>query len=40
MASRAGDVQVEHEQGHGYGEDAIAEGGEAFDTLPGNTVVQ
>lgn len=34
------DVQVEHEQGHGHGEDAVAEGGEAFDTLPGNTVVQ
>jgi hypothetical protein len=35
-----GDVEVEDEQGHGDGENAIAEGGEALDALSGNTVVQ
>jgi len=34
-----GDAQVEDEQGHGDGEEAVAEGGDAFDTLPGNAVV-
>ena len=35
-----GDAEIEHEQGHGDGEDAVAEGGEAFDALSGNTVVE
>ena len=35
-----GDAEIEHEQSHGDGEDAVAEGGEAFDALSGNTVVE
>jgi hypothetical protein len=35
-----GDAEVEDEQGHGDGEEAVAEGGEAFDTLSGNAVVE
>ena len=35
-----GHAQVEHQQGHGYGEDAVAQGGETFDTLSGNAVVE
>jgi len=35
-----GDAEVENEQGHGHGEDAVAEGGEAFDVLTGNAVVE
>jgi hypothetical protein len=35
-----GDPQVEDEQGHGDGEEAVAEGGDAFDTLSGNAVVE
>jgi hypothetical protein len=35
-----GDAQVEDEQGHGDGEDAVAEGGDAFDALSCNTIVE
>jgi len=35
-----GDAKVENEQGHGYGEDAVAERGDAIDALTGNTVVE
>lgn len=35
-----GDAKVEDQEGHGYGEDAVAEGGEAFDALTGNAVVE
>ena len=35
-----GDTQVEDEQSHGHGEDAVAEGGDAFYALTGNTVVE
>ena len=35
-----GDAQVEDEQGHGDGEEAVTEGGDAFDTLSGNAVVE
>lgn len=35
-----GDAKVEDKEGHGHGEDAVTEGGEAFDTLSGNTVVE
>ena len=35
-----GYAEVEDEQGHGDGEEAVAEGGEAFDTLSGNAVVE
>ncbi|HEX7158959.1 MAG TPA: hypothetical protein VF214_08100 [Edaphobacter sp.] len=35
----SGNFQVEHEQGHGDGEDAVAEGSEAFDALSGDLVV-
>ena len=35
-----GDAQVEDEQGHGNGEDAVAEGGDAFDALACNAVVE
>ena len=31
--------EVEHEQGHGDGEDTVAESGEAFDALSGDLVV-
>jgi hypothetical protein len=33
-------AKIEREQGHGHGEDAIAECGQALDTLSGNTVVE
>ena len=36
----SGNAEVEHEQGHGDGEEAVTEGGEAFDALSGNAVVQ
>ncbi len=35
-----GDAEVEDEQGHGDGEYAIAEGGDAFDALSCNAVIQ
>lgn len=35
-----GNVEVEDEQRHGDGEDAVAEGGHAFDALSCNTVVE
>ena len=35
-----GDAKIEHEQGHGHGEDAVAEGGQAFDTFSCNAVVE
>jgi hypothetical protein len=35
-----GDAEVEHQQGHGYGEDAVAEGGETLDTFSCNAVVE
>ena len=35
-----GDAKVEDEQGHGHGEDSVAEGGDAFHTLSCNTVVE
>ena len=35
-----GDAEIEHEQGHGHGEDAVTEGGEAFDTFSCNAVVE
>lgn len=35
-----GDAEVENEQGHGDGEDAVAESGDALDVLTGNTVVE
>jgi hypothetical protein len=35
-----GDAQVEDEQGHGDGEEAVTESGEAFDALSGNAVVE
>ena len=35
-----GDAEIEDEQGHGYGEDAVAEGGEAFNVLSCNAVVE
>jgi hypothetical protein len=35
-----GDAEVEDEQRHGDGEDAVAEGGDAFHALTGNTVVE
>ena len=34
------DAEVEYEQGHGNGEDAVAKGSEALDALSGNTVVE
>ena len=39
MAS-VGDTQVEDQERHGDGEDAVAEGGDAFYALTGNTVVE
>jgi hypothetical protein len=36
----SGNVEIENEQSHGDGEDAVAKCGEAFDTLSGNTVVE
>jgi len=35
-----GNAEIEHEQCHGHGEDAVAEGGQAFDALSGNAVVK
>ena len=35
-----GDAKVEHEQGHGNGEDSVAESGDAFDALACNAVVE
>ena len=35
-----GDAKIEDEQGHGDGEDAVAEGGDAFDALTCNAVVE
>ena len=35
-----GDAEIENEKSHGDGEDAVAECGEAFDALSGNTVVE
>jgi hypothetical protein len=35
-----GDTEIEREQRHGHGENAVAESGEAFDALSGNTVVE
>ncbi len=35
-----GDAKVENEQSHGDGEDTVAEGGDAFDVLTGNMVVE
>ncbi len=35
-----GDAQVEDEERHGYGEDAVAKGGDALHTLTCNAVVQ
>ncbi|HEY6369787.1 MAG TPA: hypothetical protein VIX37_04355 [Candidatus Sulfotelmatobacter sp.] len=34
----ARDAKIEYEKRHGDGEDAIAEGGQAFDALSGNAV--
>ena len=34
------DVEIEHEESHGHGNDAVTQGGEALDALSGNTVVQ
>jgi hypothetical protein len=34
-----GHAQIEHQQGHGEGEDAVAECRKALHTLPGNAVV-
>lgn len=35
-----GDAEVEDEKGHGDGEDAVTEGGDAVDALSCNTVVE
>src|ERR1700678_659157 len=35
-----GNAKVEDEQGHGAGEDSVAERGDAFDALSGNAVVE
>src|SRR5271156_733669 len=35
-----GDAKVEDEQGHGHGEDSVAEGSDALDALSGNAVVE
>ena len=35
-----GDAEIEDKQGHGDGEDSVAEGGDAFHTLSCNTVVE
>jgi hypothetical protein len=35
-----GDAKVEDEQGHGDGEDSVAEGGDAFHALTCNAVVE
>ena len=35
-----GDPEIEHQQGHGYGENPVAERAEAFDALSGNAVVE
>ncbi len=35
-----GDTEVEDEEGHGDGEDAVAEGSDAVDILTGNAVVE
>ena len=35
-----GDAKVEDEQGHGDGEDSVAEGGDAVDALSCNTIVE
>ena len=35
-----GDTKVEHEQGHGHGEDSVAEGGDAFDALTCNAIIE
>jgi hypothetical protein len=34
------DAEIEHQQSHGDGEDAVTEGGQTLDTLSGNAVVQ
>jgi hypothetical protein len=33
-----GDAQVEHEERHGHGENAVAKGGEALDALAGDLI--
>ena len=35
-----GHTQIQHQQGHREGKDAIAEGREALHTLPGNPVIR
>lgn len=35
-----GNAEIEHQQCHGHGKNTVAEGGQPFDTLSGNTVVQ
>ena len=35
-----GDAEVKHEKGHGYGEDAVAEGSETLDIFSCNAVVE
>jgi len=35
-----GDAEVEDEESHGHGKDAVAERGETFDALSGNTIVE
>ena len=39
-AFAGGNTEVEDEQCHGDGEDAVTESGETLDTLSGNTVVE
>ncbi len=39
-SSGGGDAKVEDEQGHGDGEDSVAEGGDAVDALSCNTIVE
>jgi hypothetical protein len=35
-----GNAQIEDKQGHGHGENAVAERGEAFNALSGNAIVE
>lgn len=35
-----GNAKIEDEEGHGYGENAVVEGGEALDVLSGNAVLE